>query len=128
METASIHLDTNYLVYFTNGGNDAAISRIESWLRGNHKLFVSAMAWAEFQCGPLGVREHEMAHNVIHGVLPLTLEIANRAGFLFQSTGRRPRSLPDCLIAATAMSEGVPLATTNQKAFLPFVPHGLVLL
>ncbi|MEX1048325.1 MAG: PIN domain-containing protein [Akkermansiaceae bacterium] len=128
MEHSSIHLDTNYLVYFTNGGNEAAISQIESWLRGNHKLFVSAMAWAEFQCGSLSVREHDMAHDVIHGVLPVTLEIANRAGFLFQATGRRSRSLPDCMIAATAISEGVPLATMNQGDFLPFLPHGLILL
>jgi len=128
MEHSSIHLDTNYLVYYTNGGSEDAISQVESWLRGNHKLFVSAMAWAEFQCGPLSVREHDMAHDVVHGVLPVTLEIANRAGFLFQATGRRSRSLPDCMIAATAISEGVPLATMNQSDFLPFVPHGLILL
>jgi len=128
MKSQPIHLDTTYLVYFTNGGDEAAILQIESWLRENHKLFVSAMAWAEFQCGPLAARDHDMAHDVIHGVLPVTHEIANRAGFLFQATGRRSRSLPDCIIAATAISEGVPLATMNRNDFAPFLPHGLTLL
>lgn len=128
MENTAIHLDTNYLIYFTNGGSEEAISQIESWLRENHKIFVSAMGWAEFQCGPLEVGELDMAHEVIHGVLPVTLEIANRAGFLFQATGRRSRSLSDCIIAASAISEGVPLATMNQSDFLPFVPHGLTLI
>jgi len=128
METPPIHLDTNYLVYFTNGGEETAILQVETWLREDRKLFVSAMAWAEFQCGPLGIREHEMAHDVIHGVIPLTREIANRAGFLFQVTGRRSRSLPDCIIAATAIDEAVPLATMNRDDFAAFVPHGLVLL
>lgn len=128
MDTHAVHLDTNYLVYFANGGNEAAIEHIESWLRENRKLFVSAMAWAEFQCGPLGAREHDMAHDVVNGVLPMTLEIANRAGFLFQVTGRRPRSLPDCIIAATAIAAKAPLATENRDDFAPFAAHGLELI
>lgn len=127
METRSIHLDTNYLVYFTNGGDDSAVLQVETWMRENRRILVSAMVWAEFQCGPLGVREQDMAHDVIHGVLPVTLEVADRAGFLFQATGRRSRSLADCIIAATAMAARQPLATLNREDFEPFLIHGLEL-
>lgn len=128
MQAPTIHLDTNYLVYYTNSDNEEIIERVKTWLRDGSKLYVSAMVWAEFQCGPLSVREHDLAHDVIHGVLPLTLELGNSAGFLFQATGRRSRSLPDCIIAATAISERGPLATLNRTDFEPFIVHGLQLL
>jgi predicted nucleic acid-binding protein len=128
MSAHRIHLDTNYLIYYTSSDNEEIISRIDSWQRQGSKIYVSAMVWAEYQCGPLTEREGDLAHDVIHGVLPLTQEIGHRAGFLFRATGRRSRSLPDCIIAATAMSEGVPLATMNHTDFSPFLPHGLELI
>ena len=128
MAAPTIHLDTNYLIYYTNSDNEELIERVKTWLRDGTKVYVSAMVWAEFQCGPLSVREHDLAHDVIHGVLPLTLELGNSAGFLFRATGRRSRSLPDCIIAATAISERVPLATMNRTDFEPFVAHGLTLI
>jgi predicted nucleic acid-binding protein len=128
MSAPTIHLDTNYLVYYTNSDNEEIIERFNVWQRGGSKIYISAMVWAEFQCGPLSVREHDLAHDVVHGILPLTLEIGSRAGSLFRATGRRSRSLPDCIIAATAISERVPLATMNLADFEPFVAHGLQLL
>ena len=128
MSAPTIHLDTNYLVYYTNSDREEVIARINTWQRQGSKIYISAMVWAEFPCGPLTVSDHDLAHDVIHGVLPLTLEIGNRAGFLFRATGRRSRSLPDCIIAATAISESVPLATMNLADFEPFVPHGLKLI
>lgn len=128
MTPAIIHLDTNFLVYYASSDNAELIDQIEAWLRSDTKLYISAMVWAEFQCGPLSVPEHDMAHDILHGVIPLTLEIGNRAGFLFRATGRRSKSLADCIIAATAMSGNVPFATMNRTDFAPFVPHGLHLL
>ena len=90
-------------------------------------MYVGAMAWAEFQCGPLTVPEHDLAHGMVHGVIPITLETGNRAGWLFARTGRRPRSLADCLIAACAMDAQAALATSNGADFEPFVAHGLML-
>ncbi|MFZ4767092.1 MAG: type II toxin-antitoxin system VapC family toxin [Roseimicrobium sp.] len=123
----TIHLDTNYLVKFSAGQHEEIGERVLGWMKDRRRLYASAMAWAEFQCGPLGLRDHEAAQDMLHGVLPITLEQANRAGWLFQMTGRRSRSLPDCVIAACAMDHGALLATDNTKDFKPFIEHGLQL-
>jgi predicted nucleic acid-binding protein len=125
MPSAPIHLDTNYLIYYASGGRDDVVERVEAWLREGRMVYVSAMAWAEFLCGPLTVREHDLAHDMIHGVIPIALETGNLAGWLFSVTGRRPRSLADCLIAACAMEAKAALATANRADFEPFVAHGL---
>ena len=41
---------------------------------------------------------------------------------------RRSRSLPDCMIAATALAAKAPLATKNRNDFAPFLPYGLELI
>lgn len=126
MPTA-VYLDTNYLIYFVGGGDPKVIESVEEWLREGRMLHVSAMAWAEFQCGPLTPEENEIASSLIHSVIPVTVELATQAGQLFQKTGRRSRSLPDCIIAATALRDGVSVATVNREDFQPFLVHGLTL-
>ena len=46
---------------------------------------------------------------------------------LFNATGRRSRSLADCLIAAVALRLGARGATGNADDFRPLVPHRLAL-
>jgi len=46
---------------------------------------------------------------------------------LFNATGRRSRSLADCLIAAVALRLRARVATANADDFQLLVPHGLVL-
>jgi predicted nucleic acid-binding protein len=121
----AIHLDTNYLVYFAAGSHTQVSANVMNWIAGNRGLYVSAMAWAEFQCGPLSMRDVEAAEDMIHGVLPVSEGQAKRAGWLFQMTGRRSRSLPDCLIAACAMEHDALLATANREDFERFVEFGL---
>lgn len=125
---AAIHLDTNYLIYYVGGGDPRVIENVEAWLLEGRMLHISAMAWAEFQCGPLTPAENEIASGLIHAVLPVTVEMATEAGQLFQKTGRRSRSLPDCLIAATALRDGASVATVNHDDFQPFLAHGLTLI
>ncbi len=127
MPTDAIHLDTNYLIYYASGGRDDVVGHVEAWLREGRSVHVSAMAWAEFQCGPLTVRQQDLANEMIHGVLPITRDTGNLAGRLFAATGRRPRSLADCLIAACAIDAQAALATSNRADFEPFVAHGLLL-
>lgn len=124
----AIHFDTNYLIYFVGGGDPKVIESVEEWLREGRMLQISAMAWAEFHCGPLTPEENEIASSLIHSVLPVTVELATQAGQLFQKTGRRSRSLPDCIIAATALRDGVSVATVNKDDFQPFLAHGLTLI
>ena len=100
---ASIHLDTNFLIYYVGGGNDGIVEQIEQWILEGTSICVSAMAWAEFQCGPLPSAEQAAAAELLQAILPVNAAVAATAGDLFRKTGRRTRSLPDCLIAATAI-------------------------
>lgn len=125
---SAVHLDTNFLIHYVGGGNEHVIPKVEQWLREGLAIHTSAMAWAEFQCGPLLPEENAAAAELLHSILPVTLELAAQAGRLFQETGRRSRSLADCLIAATAMRARAALATLNRSDFEPFIPHGLQLL
>ena len=125
--SSAIHLDTNFLIYYVGGGDDEVIRRVEEWLLEGRAIHVSAMAWAEFQCGPLLPEENAAAAELLHSVLPVTVELAMEAGRLFQETGRRSRSLADCLIAATAIRDHAALATVNRPDFELFAPHGLEL-
>lgn len=127
-EMEAIHLDTNCLVYYTNGDDEALIERLDAWLRKGGKFCVSAMVWAEFLCGPLTSEDLELAQALIVEILPINQQDAALAGFLFQETGRRARSLPDCIIAATAIRAEVALVTKNHDDFKAFIPHGLQLL
>jgi len=50
---------------------------------------------------------------------------AEKASQLFNVSGRKRGSLPDCLIAATAICAGARLATQNQRHFAPYIASGL---
>jgi predicted nucleic acid-binding protein len=119
-----VHLDTNYLIASAGGASTDLVTRVEEWILEDRNFCCSAMAWAEFLCGPVLPEEIAAMDALLHAVLPVTPELAGEGASLFRATGRRSRSLADCIIAATAMREGVPLATLNQTDFLPFVPHG----
>ncbi|MFZ4774655.1 MAG: PIN domain-containing protein [Terrimicrobiaceae bacterium] len=125
---ASIHLDTNYLIQFAGGQDLRLVDQVTKWLGDGIPLHASAMAWAEFRCGPLDEKTYLLVAEITSGILPVTFEIANKAGDLFEATGRRSRSLADCIIAATAMSKQAPLATNNRTDFEPFIPEGLELI
>ena len=123
-----IHLDTNFLIYFVGGGNQEVIENVDTWLREGATIHISAMAWAEFQCGPLFPEEKASALNLFSSIIPITEDIATEAGHVFHKTGRRSRSLADCLIAATAIRHHATLATVNRSDFEIMVSHGLKLL
>lgn len=123
-----VHLDTNYLIAYAGEASTDVVSRVEEWIREDRKFCCSSIAWAEFLCGPVLPEEIAAMETLLHAVLPVTPGLAAEGACLFCATGRRSRSLADCIISATAMSDNAPLATMNQSDFLPFVPHGLILL
>jgi predicted nucleic acid-binding protein len=49
------------------------------------------------------------------------------AARLFNLTERRRGSLPDCLIAATAVNAAAALATSDRDCLQPLVPLGLAI-
>ena len=122
---ALIHLDANYLI--------AALRRhdLASELRhtaAGDPINVSAIAWAEFLCGPVAGNEELHARALVDQVETLCDTDARFAARLFNQTGRRLRSLPDCLIAAVALRCRASLATMNVADFSRFERFGLILL
>lgn len=125
--TATLHLDTNYLIFGGDPGH-AAHRQMRRWLASGETLAVSAIAWAEFRCGPLTSELLNAWETLLSGrIVAVDQPIAERASDLFNLTGRRSRSLPDCLIAATAMSNNVRLATLNRSDFTVMTKFGLML-
>jgi predicted nucleic acid-binding protein len=88
---------------------------------------VSSVAWAEFLCGPFDVTAESIARQIFPHPEPFLPADAVLAARLFNQTGRRSRSLADCIIAAVAIRCGAKVATGNTADFLPFVPLGLIL-
>ena len=122
-----LHLDTHILVFGLRPGHEAR-TLIAAAVSRHHRLGVSAMAWAEFRCGPLDPESADAWAALLAGqVIPVDQAIADLAAALFNRTGRRSRSLPDCLIAATAMARGARLATLNRADFQPLLRYGLEL-
>jgi len=127
MVTSSIHLDTNYLIRFAGNSSPTLTKPVLGWLEKGIPIEVSAMAWAEFRCGPLTDEDCTLVAEILSSVLPISRELADEGARLFNATGRRSRSLPDCIIAATAITCGALLATENNADFEPFIRHGLKL-
>ena len=119
-----IHLDTSFLIRSLRAGS-AESERIEAWTRANETFAMSAIAWTEFLCGPLDAIAVSLATVIVDRRLDYTAEAADLAAKLFNGTGRRRNSLADCMIAAAAIAEGAPIATSNPRDFSRFEAHGL---
>lgn len=122
-----IHLDTNQLIGAGKLGSSAQL-RVDQWLRAGETLETSALAWAEFLCGPVSAAEKTAAQGILTAIHPLDSTAAALGATLFNASGRRSRSLPDCLIAAIALIKQAHLATENNADFLPFATYGLIIL
>jgi predicted nucleic acid-binding protein len=122
-----IHLDANYLIDSLKLGSQAA-SSLKKWIRQGETFAASAVAWSEFLNGPLRLDQIQQVEFLVqYNIVPFGHYEAKLSAELFNKTGRRRGSQPDCFIAATAITAGGILATQNQKHFLRFVPMGLIL-
>lgn len=126
MAADTLHLDTNILILAAEPGHPVQ-GDLRRWSDRGARLVVSAMAWAEFRCGPATPALVQAWEALLSAVVPVDRDLAEFAATLFNRSGRRARSLPDCLIAATAIRAGAPLATLNPADFGPLLDHGLVL-
>lgn len=123
----TIHLDTNVLIFRLKTGHPLRAD-IARWRRGGAILATSGMAWAEFLCGPVTADSVRNWAAILEGtVMPLDQCVAERASVRFNHSGRRSRSLPDCIIAATTILHGAKLATVNRADFERFTADGLEL-
>ena len=126
-----IHLDTNILIGALVPGSPADRA-LQRWLRDGETLAMSAIAWSEFLCGPIDLASRDtlrtVAQRLIGDAVPFDSATANLAADLYNDTGRRRGSHGDCMIAATAIVHGAPLATANVADFERLREAGLTLL
>lgn len=111
-----IHLDTSFLVRALVPGSRED-GQLRDWLSSETPLAISAVAWAEFLCGPLATNDLALAAAVVGEAVPLTADHAVRAAELFNAAGRKRGTFVDCLIASVAIEEDARFATTNAKDF-----------
>jgi len=88
---------------------------------------MSAIAWAEFLCGPVEEPHGELAAQLVSEHVAFTEDDAPVAARLFNTSGRRRGSLLDCMIAAIALRADAALATVNPSDFRRFEAEGLTL-
>ena len=121
-----IHLDANFLIRAIEPGSseDRAIT---GWYDAGETFAISAVAWAEFMCGPLDQSELDTAAGIIRQYIDFTPAQAEIAAHLFNQSGRRRGLFADCMIAAAAIAERAPIATGNVKDFRRFEAEGLTL-
>ncbi|HEY3763174.1 MAG TPA: PIN domain-containing protein [Verrucomicrobiae bacterium] len=120
-----IHFDTNFLIQATQAGSPAH-QKFREWSAANEPFGVSTVAWAEYLCGPLDTAAEALARSIFPAPEMFIEPDAVLAARLFNESGRRSRSLADCMIAAVAIRRGAKLATINAADFQPFTMHGLI--
>jgi predicted nucleic acid-binding protein len=123
---SAVHLDTSFLIKALVPGTRED-QQLRAWLQQGTDIAMSSVAWAEFLCGPVSRDDRRRARTVIGMPLTLAEEEATRAAELFNASGRRRGSLPDCLIAATALKAGAAVATSNPADFRRFERAGLTI-
>ena len=120
------HLDTSFLIRALAPGS-LEDRKLRGWIGEGKTLGMSTVAWAELLCGPLARSEMEWTAEIVGQRLDLTPEHAVLAARLFNESGRRRGSVIDCMIAATALADGAPVATANTADFLRFKDSGLTM-
>lgn len=119
-----IHLDTSFLIRALVRGSPED-RKLREWLGASEILGMSAVAWAEFLCGPVDNSELKLATGIIRRRSNFSDEQATMAARLFNESGRQRGTFVDCMIAATALSEGALIATSNVPDFRRFETFGL---
>lgn len=116
MDASLIHLDTGFAIRALKGDTPEDKQFNEGVLSGV-RLGISAVAWSEFLCCPLGENHPALIKTVVGQPEPFTEADAKLAAEFFNLAGRRRGHLTDCMIAATAARLGAKLATTNPFDF-----------
>ena len=122
-----IHFDTNFLIAATVPASPAH-SQLRVWASNGESFGVSSIALAEYLCGPLDATAEAIAQQMCPQPEPFLPADAALAATLFNKTGRRSRTLADCMIAAVAIRCNAKLATVNATDFSLFQSFGLKLM
>ena len=98
-----VHLDTNFLIEALKPNSPEQTQVLAWWSAPHDDVNVSVVVWAEFFSGPLTQTQEQTARNFFPTPKPLLPIDAELAAQLFNKTGRRSRTLTDCMIAAVAL-------------------------
>ncbi|MBI4208196.1 MAG: type II toxin-antitoxin system VapC family toxin [Deltaproteobacteria bacterium] len=114
----TVVIDSDILIHFLRG--DPKVKDFLERIASQSVPCCSAITVAEIHAG-MRSSEKEGTKELLDSlvILPVTREIAELAGNLKQSVRHMKLALDDCLIAATALIEEVPLATGNRRHY-PF--------
>lgn len=121
-----IHLDTSFLIRSLVPGSEEG-KLLRGWLRSGRSIAISTLVWGEFLCGPLEDGLEPIARRITRKHVSLETTEATEAARLFNATGRRRGSFQDCIVAATAITSGAVLATSDMADFGRFAVEGLQL-
>ena len=121
-----IHLDTSFLIRALIRGSPED-TKLQEWIKADEPLGMSVIAWAEFLCGPVDETASSLAALIVKQRLEFTEDMAVLSARLFNRSGRRRRTMVDCMIAATAIVADTALATGNTDDFERFEEFGLTL-
>ena len=121
-----VHLDTSFLIRALVRGSPED-AKLREWVRTDKPVAMSAIAWAEFLCGPIDESALSLASLVVTQRSSFTEDMAATAAELFNGSGRRRGTMVDCMIAATAIVEDATIATGNSSDFKRFEAFGLAL-
>ena len=119
-----IHLDANFLVGLSRESPRETAS-LKAWVSEQRPIATSTIAWTEFLCGPIASEAVIALSELVGEPVPFEASDSGKAAALFNGTGRRPRSLMDCMIAAVALRSRASVATRNVKDFRRFAEFGL---
>ncbi len=123
---AVICLDTNYLILGLVSDSTEA-EQLIGWSRTGETFCAPSTVWYEFLCGPVNAAQVSTMKGVLQRILPFDDRQAQEAARIYNATGRKRRLRVDAMIAAAAITNRIPLATSNQDDFAEFVPLGLTL-
>lgn len=112
-------LDTTVLIDLLRARNERR-ALLAGLVESGHTLATSAMNVGEVYAG-MRMGEEEKTEGLLANLelVPMTADIARRAGKLKAEWARKGQtfSLPDMIVAATAIHHGATLMTDNQKDF-----------
>jgi predicted nucleic acid-binding protein len=101
-----IQLDTPFLIRALVAGSSES-AQLHRWIEERETIGISAVAWAELQCGPVTPEVLALAESLLGDPVPFDRREAVLAAQLFKESGN---TLVDCMIAATAIARGDSLA------------------
>ena len=112
-------LDTTVLIDLSRGNADAA-SFVDAAIRSEIRLFISVISAMELVAGCRDQAEVEKAERLIADFALIHLspiESAEAYALILAYHKSHGLSIPDALIAATAIAQGLELATDNARHF-----------